>query len=387
MAQLPNGTPDALSVCEAADSGIVITGAVSDAGGYGDLLVMKFDGSNGNTVWTKTWAGTIGEVGSHIERTSDNGFFVTGSTSSAGAGGVDMVAMKLDASGSLIWAKTIGGTGSEYGYWGTQTSDGGYVLVGETASYGAGVDNTLVVKLTSTGTLSWARAISAGAGNYARAYSVVQAPDGGYAIAGDAYGPPGYDGRYLAVKLTSTGAFSWARITPDTGDSWGQAVANASDGGFVVCGFTYVYGQSSYGDMMVLKLEADGTNCLAQTFSPDFATVTPTVSSWTPSEPTYSMSPSNTVSISSQSFGFVDACPVGVDEMTPEVTAQMWSRGEWLYLYLPRESDVRLTITTHLAGLSRGFMMAMRAKGSTSSLQGLTPGASTWQSWNANGAR
>jgi hypothetical protein len=63
---------------------------------------------------------------------------ITGETDSFGAGDGDVFVIKLDSSGNLSWAKTIGGTNWDFGNSIQQTSDGGYVITGETYSFGAG---------------------------------------------------------------------------------------------------------------------------------------------------------------------------------------------------------------------------------------------------------
>ncbi|MGC8893499.1 MAG: hypothetical protein ACP5QG_01470, partial [candidate division WOR-3 bacterium] len=79
-----------------------------------------------------------------------------------------------------LFARTFGGTSWDYAHSITQTSDGGYAVAGWTESFGAGSYDFLVLKLTSDGSLSWARTF--GGTGTDRAYSITQTSDGGYAV-------------------------------------------------------------------------------------------------------------------------------------------------------------------------------------------------------------
>ena len=121
-----------------------------------DTINKKLSVSGGgNTTFVKTWGGTPNDDGQSVQQTSDGGYIVTGSTSSYGAGSDDMFLVKYDSAGTLSWNKTWGGAGYDYGYSIQQTSDGGYIVTGQTTSYGAGSGDMFLVKYTSTGNLSW----------------------------------------------------------------------------------------------------------------------------------------------------------------------------------------------------------------------------------------
>jgi|GEM_PF-2162631 len=334
---------DALSVCQASDGGVVITGWLTDSYGYGDIYVMKFDGTNGNLLWTKAYGGAGGEAGQMIIRTADGGFFLTGSTSSAGAGLSDVVAMKLASDGSLNWAKVIGGAGEDYGYACAQTSDGGYIIVGVTESWGAGGLDMFVIKLTSTGTLSWAKVI--GGPNQDDPYSVVETPDGGFAIGGDSYSFRSNNWELAAIKLTSGGTLSWAAVSTGSGDDFGSGIANASDGGLVVCGWTSSFGVPTPYDILVMKLETNGYNCADSTVFPSVISVSPSSASWTPSQPSYTLNVSTGVSIGSWSHTYKHICPpVDVSETAPANPVLSVKPDGRLSLYLPSEQRIALDI-------------------------------------------
>ena len=65
-----------------------------------------------------------------IQQTSDGGYIVAGETMSFGAGGSDAWVLKLDGNGNVQWQKTYGGTGNDYANSIQQTSDGGYIVAG-----------------------------------------------------------------------------------------------------------------------------------------------------------------------------------------------------------------------------------------------------------------
>jgi hypothetical protein len=106
---------------------------------------------------------------------------VAGRTRSFGAGNNDIILIKTDANGNIIWAKTYGGTGYERAYSVQQTSDGGYILAGWTNSFGAGEREIFLIKTDAKGNVQWAK-IYGGASDDG-AFPVQQTSDGGYILA------------------------------------------------------------------------------------------------------------------------------------------------------------------------------------------------------------
>lgn len=138
------------------------------------------------------------------QQTLDGGYIAVGYTRSFGAGVRDIFIVKLSSIGNISWAKAIGGTNSDYGNFIKQTSDGGYILIANTASYGAGGYDILVIKLDNNGNISWAKTI--GGTNNDNTYNngLYQTSDGGYIIAGYTYSY-GTNGDIFIIKLDSNG--------------------------------------------------------------------------------------------------------------------------------------------------------------------------------------
>ena len=172
--------------------------------------VIKLN-SSGGIVWQKTYGGTGDDDAEWIQQTSDNGYFVTGQTSSFGSGNGDAWVLKLDSNGNVVWQKTYGGSGTDFLLSAQQTTDGGYVLAGRTTSFGAGALDGWVIKLDSSGNVAWQRTY--GGSNVDRLAIVRQTADGGFVVSG------------------RTSSFGTARDDP-------------------------------HADLWMLKLNSDGTTCI-----------------------------------------------------------------------------------------------------------------------------
>jgi hypothetical protein len=104
--------------------------------------------TNGDTLWTRRYQNPAPDLGYGLDQTSDGGFVMTGEMyRNAGVDPTDFYIIRTDANGDTLWTKTVGGDFYERSYDIKQTTDGGYIVVGRTDSYGAGDDDFYVVKL------------------------------------------------------------------------------------------------------------------------------------------------------------------------------------------------------------------------------------------------
>jgi len=134
------------------------------------------------TSWWRTYGGTSGDGGYSVQQTSDGGYIIAGLTASFGAGGGDVYLIKTSASGDTLWTRTYGGTSYDYGNSVQQTSDGGYIITGTTASFGAGSEDVYLIKTNASGDTLWTRAHGGTSPDWG--HSVRQTSDGGYIVAG-----------------------------------------------------------------------------------------------------------------------------------------------------------------------------------------------------------
>ena len=100
----------------------------------------------------KNYGGNQDDRGYAVQQTSDGGYVIVGSSTSYGAGGSDLWILKVDASGEFTWSKTYGGQGNDVGKDIVQTSDGGYIITGYTRSFSSGGDMDLwLIKTDANG--------------------------------------------------------------------------------------------------------------------------------------------------------------------------------------------------------------------------------------------
>jgi hypothetical protein len=195
---------DAYSIRQTSDGGFVVAGQndLPYAGGSGGIWILKLHPS-GEIHWQKTYAGGKGDYARSIQQTNDGGYIVAGNTSSFGAVSGDEWIMKLDSEGGVEWQKSIGGKGQDFARSIQQTTDGGYIVAGTTYSFGLGDGDIWVLKLDASGDIEWQKTY--GGFGKEEAYAIVQSYDRGYAVAGftESYGAGERD--FLVLKLLANG--------------------------------------------------------------------------------------------------------------------------------------------------------------------------------------
>jgi len=212
--------------------------------------------------FAKTFGGSGGDYAWSVQQTSDGGYIVAGETVSFGAGYTDIFLLKTDALGNLQWAKTFGGSSYDYARSVQQTSDGGYIVAGYTLSFGAGGYDVFLLKTDASGNLQWAKTF--GGSSWDEARSVQQTSDGGYIVAGYTLSF-GAGGDVFLLKTDASGNLQWAKTFGGSSGDVAFSVQQTSDGGYIVAGVTLSFG-AGYEDVFLLKTDASGNLQWAKTF-------------------------------------------------------------------------------------------------------------------------
>jgi len=223
--------------------------------------------------WSKTYGGRSGDYGYYVEQTPDGGYIIVGSTASYGAGRGDFWLIKTDENGTVSWNQTYGGTEWDGGRCVQQTSDGGYIIVGSTESYGAGYSDVWLIKTNSTGGLEWNQTYGGSIDDHGQC--VVQTSDGGYIITG-------FQGQILAatstmssrvvpsggiwlIKTNSTGGLEWNKTYGEAYIDKGYCVVQTADGGYIIVGATIPFETYNH-DVWLIKTDEKGDEVWNQTY-------------------------------------------------------------------------------------------------------------------------
>jgi hypothetical protein len=241
---------------QTSDGGYIIAGLTNSFGNYRDPFLLKVD-ANGNVQWVKRYYITGNDWFNNVIQTPDGGYIV-GGTYKGETWSSEILLVKTDANGNVQWAKLYGNYGSlgrDEGSLGIKTSDGGYILGGFTDSFGAGTYDWLIIKVSSTGAVQWAKTY--GGLDWDLYPGAIQTSDGGFAIFGstESFGSGSSD--FMIIKTDAYGNPQWAKTYGGTAGDGSYGINQTSDGGFVFAGGTGSFGVGG-GDVFFVRTDANG---------------------------------------------------------------------------------------------------------------------------------
>jgi len=227
------GTDYSISLCPAHDEGYIMQ-CSSNGTGNEQVWIIKTD-AQGDSVWGRVYGGTQDDSPGNVGKTSDGGYFFTGYTRSSGAGSSDFWLVKMDSEGQQVWSRTYGGTGEEHCYWGQQTPDGGFILAGETESFGNANYDVWVLKVNADGDSMWSHQYGGDTADAGGTYVSLTA-DGGYIVSGVTRPAGSPVGQFWLIKLQASGATEWSHTYGDEWDDVPWCVTQCCNGEFVAIG-------------------------------------------------------------------------------------------------------------------------------------------------------
>ena len=257
----------------------VSAGARNRAGLLAVMLAVFLAVSVGGTASAQTapeWTATLGGDGDDfahaVALTVDGGFVIAGETRTFGAGARDGWLVKLDSDGSELWSRTYGGANNDILFDVQPTGDGGFVLAGETATRGSAASadsNFWLIKVDSEGFEEWQRTygnsesvLSAAESTSDSARAVRPTSDGGYILVGRSTGVVG-DAIWI-LKTDPGGTVEWDRqLAASAGEVAYDVVENPS-GGFVIAGNSNTGATGS--DALLMEVDSRGETVWSRSF-------------------------------------------------------------------------------------------------------------------------
>ncbi len=248
--------------CNTHDGGFLFAGRIGP-GQETDVYLVRVNGG-GDTLWTRTYGGSSPDVAYAVQSIGANGYIVAGETESFGAFPSDVYVLRLNLDGDTLWTRRVGNPSTERGRALLAWADGTSLVAGASfISNGSSFDSYLV-KLAANGDTLWTRTY--GGTGVDQFTSIQQTVDGGFIAAGSttSLGSPGASNLYV-VRIDVNGTPLWSRGYGGTGTDAAFAVLQMSDAGFTVAGSTT--GSGGDDNFVLLRTNVQGDSLWSRSFA------------------------------------------------------------------------------------------------------------------------
>ncbi|MCF6279013.1 MAG: hypothetical protein L3J14_01560 [Flavobacteriaceae bacterium] len=271
-----SGNDQGFSIIQTTDNKYLITGVldVTASGGNGndrsaqhaggDYWTLKLD-TNGDKIWRRYFGGTLTDSSYDVVSTNDNGFILIGSSDSNDVditnnkGTYDFWIVKIDTDGNQVWQKSFGGSQIDEAKSIVKTTDGNYLIVGDSRSSDVDVTNSKgaadiwLIKISDEGNLIWKK--SYGGSSFDAARHISSTLDGGYIIAGSSRSQDidvninqGQNDAWI-LKIDNAGNIEWQKSFGGTEIDFAYSTVELNNQSIIVVGES----NSSNGDVLENK--------------------------------------------------------------------------------------------------------------------------------------
>ncbi len=253
-----DGTETFQSVKQTPDSGFICCGShVSFTGDYTyNVLLVKYD-KYGNLLWSRD----IGKKGVSetaedllVMKNHDNDLLIVG-TSDEGIEGLDMMVMRMDSEGNLIWKRLFDFGNRDLAISVTQTSENTFMIAG-ISHVSVGNEDISLININSQGDTLWTERYDLGYGYTENTYKVIQTKDSAFVCTGYILFPREAPwGELFILKVDKNGNMLWSKIYGGKNTEYGHDIVENNLGELYITGF---YTTSENSDMWLLKTDAKG---------------------------------------------------------------------------------------------------------------------------------
>lgn len=257
------GTSDevANSIIYAHNALYVLGTTKSGQNSMGDSYLLKFD-LLGNLLYEKTFGGAAFEQGIDLVATRDGNLVLVGTTASLGAGSDDVHLLKVKPNGALLWEKTFGGAASDDPASIIETANGDLCIIGTTYSFGAGDRDIYLIRTTANGDVIYEKTF--GGIEQDGGTEIRELDNGELLILAYTHNFGATSRDFYLMKTNSQGDIIWSYRygTPEYEEP--QAMAIDKENNYIL--FGHSAGTDPHHDMYAVKVDANGQSLWTKEF-------------------------------------------------------------------------------------------------------------------------
>ncbi|MCZ7555686.1 MAG: hypothetical protein M5R41_04700 [Bacteroidia bacterium] len=246
---------EGFDVSELPDGGFIFAGRTWMAHTASiDVLLVRTD-AEGIVLWKKTFGGVYEDQAYSVEHTSDGGFIIVGTTESYTNGFTDIWLIKTDAQGTMLWNRSYGGTSYDYGLDVRECFNGGYIVAGQSQQSLTGGKYAMLLRTDELGNEIWNKLYGGRDGDIAA--SVDQLADGGFVVAGATTSATTGSSALWVFRTSPSGEILWDRSISGAQSNIGTRLHTLADGSVAVIGYS-MPPNSQNSNMLFVRLDPAG---------------------------------------------------------------------------------------------------------------------------------
>ncbi|MEO8666190.1 MAG: T9SS type A sorting domain-containing protein [Ignavibacteria bacterium] len=250
----PMSTQSITDIRQSSDGGYFMTGTVRNSTSFFDMVLLKLDVA-GNLIWNKAYGSTGGDFGYSVIESQGSGYVIAGSIWQY-ATNRDFYIVKTDPAGDTLWTRTYGSLGDDDANKILEIIDG--YIIGGVREISDGTDIS-IIKITFAGDIEWSKNFY---GPFNESLSdIILIKDGSVIITGSIRRNISSSSDILLMKISSTGESIWSKTYEVSDDDFGNSVYQTFDNGFILCGTA-----GTLRDISLLKTDSAGNSEWSKTF-------------------------------------------------------------------------------------------------------------------------
>ena len=250
------------AISQLADGNFIIAGETWSLGNKkakSELWLVKLD-MTGAANWQKLTGGPAFEKGVSITPLKDGGFILGGDTTSYGFGFHNIWLIRFDTNSNPVWQNIYKGQLSDTLDKVIPLSDGGFIVSATSESFGAGLQDYWLIRLDKNGITNWQKNFGGRQGDTVG--GAAAARDGSIIIAGNARS---FGTGIWIIKVNQDGSLRWEKFYSGKISENANAIIPTKDDGFIIAGYTWSFG-TGRSDILVFKIDKRGELVWEETF-------------------------------------------------------------------------------------------------------------------------